>query len=70
MATKENINFNSSFSDISYEEIDAIAWPANPEPNHQTNQATEAKIRDFRRRKLGRSALRSLDALDFDRLAA
>lgn len=61
MVTKENINFNSSFSNISYEDIDATAWPAT---SHQTNQVAEAKIRDFQRRrfaKLGQAALRWLD---------
>ena len=55
MATKEIINFHST-----YEDLDDTAWPAT----HTHNQAIEAKIRDFQRRqnqKLGKATLKSFN---------
>lgn len=70
MAIKPNINFNSSFKGISYEEIDDTAWPATSHNNIKYNQAVEDKIRNFRRRKLGQAAMKLYDLHDLDQLMA
>lgn len=73
MATTNNINLNSSFSDIGYEDYGDIDHSARPATSHSSQASAaqparltreaEAKIRNFRRRQIARirhSTLRRL----------
>ena len=57
MATKEIINFKSKYED--YEEITENAQPAKN--NNKLTKETKARIKEFRLRKLGSSALYRLN---------